>query len=730
MTKSSLPHQITFLVLAAFIAVQVILWTSLYSVRGAMNAEAAEESKWRISGRLKTLQEQVSLIASDYHNWTDIFIDAHSLDYKSLASNYGVTAERGDIFQYAELFDGPFPKPISWQEGRGLIPQEGFLDEATRATLRDQVQRLDVKERETFDYFAMREGLLVIFSSSNLLPESSELLDELDLAEQPIAVIGKILQEERLAGISAEFALRNLAVVGDPWDVEAVSVPITGVFGEPVAWLQWQPPTPGTVLFWKMAPIMALVSLVFSVLFWGGAKLLRDRATKLIAKEAVSSEQARTDTLTALPNRFALFEHFKTITMDRALNCAVIIMDLDAFKNVNDTVGHVGGDLYLKVLASRLKSLSDDKTFVARLGGDEFVIVITSADNIEKIIDRKCADLEKISSEQITCSDMHFDVLSSKGMAAMNCYEFCSDDLLRRADFALYVAKKHGTQNVVVYDALMERENQENQIIESRLRLALVENDEFSIAYQPIVTSDDVHQIKRCEALARWHCKDLGQVPPDKFIYVAETSGLIIQLGWLLLDLICRDVKGVENCKFGVNISPVQLMMPGFADLFAERVKMNGVRPEQIEVEVTEQIVIRDEMKILQELTSLRNYGFTLALDDFGTGYASVSYLTRMPFDVLKIDRSFTKLQADNRQIQRMVRSMMGLAHAMDLHIVIEGIETPEEALWFKALGADFLQGYFFGRPVPFPDYQKLSESPPEKRGLETQKSAPTTIEA
>lgn len=730
MTKHSLPHQITFLVLAAFIAVQVILWTSLYSVRGAMNAEAAEESKWRISGRLKTLQEQVSLIASDYHNWTDIFIDAHNLDYQSLASNYGVTAERGDIFQYAELFDGPFPKPISWQKERGLTPQEGFLDEATRATLRDQVRRLDVKERETFDYFSMREGRLVIFSSSTLLPESTHLLDELDLEEQPVAVIGKVLLEERLASISAEFAIRNLEVVDDLQSVKGVSVPITGVFGKPVAWFQWQPPTPGTVLFRKMAPIMALVSLIFSVLFWGGAKLLRDRATKLIDKEAVSSEQARTDTLTALPNRFALFEHFKTIATDGTLNCAVVIMDLDAFKNVNDTVGHVGGDLYLKVLASRLSSLSDDKTLVARLGGDEFVIVITSANNLEQTINRKCADLENISSEQITCYDMHFDVLASKGLAAMNSCEFCEDDLLRRADCALYVAKNNGTQKVVVYDALMERENQENQIIESRLRLALVEKDEFSIAYQPIVTSDDVHEIKRCEALARWYCKDLGQVPPDKFIHVAETSGLIIQLGWLLLDIICRDVKGVGDCKFGVNISPVQLMMPGFADLFAERVERNGVRPEQIEVEITEQIVIRDEMKILQELTSLRNYGFTLALDDFGTGYASVSYLTRMPFDVLKIDRSFAKLQADNRQLQRMVRSMMGLAHAMDLHIIIEGIETPEEALWFRALGADFLQGYFFGRPAPFVDYLKASELPLEKRMLEAQKREPTTIEA
>lgn len=709
MNPSSLPRQITFLSLAAFFTVQVILWMSLYSVREAMNAEAAEESERRMDGRLQTLQEQVSLIASDYHNWTDIFLDAQALDFKSLASNYGITAERGDIFQYAELFDGPFPKPVSWREGQGLLPQKGFLDETTRAVLRDKVHSLNVAERQTFDYFDWRDGQLVIFSSSYLLPEDTELLAGLDPEAQAVALIGKVLSEERLANIGAEFSMRDLSVLGERQGIGSVSLPMIGVFGKPVAWLEWHPPAPGTVLFWKMVPIMALASLIFAVLFYWGARLLRDRTTKLITKEAVSFEQARTDALTALPNRFALFEHFKAIAADGALNCAVMVMDLNDFKQVNDTVGHVGGDLFLKTLASRLCKLSDHETFVARLGGDEFVIVISATRPLEQTIERKCAELEEIGHEQISCNGMHFDVMAAKGVAILYSHEFCGDELLRRADFALYVAKKRGTQKVILYDSLMERENREHQMIESRLRLALVDGEGFSIAYQPIVTADEVRDTTRSEALARWYCADLGQVPPDKFIYVAETSGLIIRLGWLLLDIICRDIRGIETCKFGVNISPVQLMMPGFADAFAARVETNGVRPEQIEVEVTEQIVVRDDTKILQELTTLRNYGFTLALDDFGTGYASVGYLTRMPFDVLKIDRSFAKLQAENIQLQRMVCSMMGLAHAMDLRIIAEGIETHEEAMRFRALGADFLQGYYFGRPAPLADYPEFS---------------------
>lgn len=709
MTRSSLPHQIVVLVLAGLVAILAILWIPLFVVREAMDSDAAAESQRRMEGRMRTLQEQVSLLASDYHNWSDLFLDAQALDYERLASNYGISAERGDVFQYAELYDGPFAEPVSWREGQGLAPQEGFIDEATRTTLRDRVRNLDIAERQTVDYFELRDGLLVMFSSSYLLPEDSDILAELDTDAQAIAVIGKVLSEERLAKIGAEFSMTGLSVVDAPQGTGTVSLPAIGVSGEPVAWLEWHPPTPGTVLFWKMLPIMLLVNLIFAAVFYWGARLLRDKATKLIAQEAISFDQARTDTLTALPNRLAMREHLNAITADGTLNCAIVAMDLDRFKQINDAAGHVGGDLFLETFGARLRRLSDDETLVARLGGDEFVLVISSAGPLEEIIAQKSAGLDEISREQITCDGVQFDVMASKGLAILHAHEMRDDELLRRADRALYAAKTRGTQKVIPYDDRMECEDREHKAIESRLRRALVDGKGFSIAYQPIVAAGDMRNATRFEALARWCCRDFGQVPPDKFIQVAEASGLIIRLGWLLLDMICRDIRGLDHCKFGVNISPVQLMTPGFADLFATRVEANGVRPEQIEVEVTEQIVVRDDITIVQELAILRSHGFSLALDDFGTGYASIGYLTRMPFDVLKIDRSFAKLQANNMQSQRMVRSIFGLAHAMDMKIIAEGIETPEEALRFRALGADYLQGFYFGRSAPVTDHAELS---------------------
>ncbi len=700
MTRSSLPRQIVFLVFAVLVAVLATLWISLYSVREAMDLDAADESQRRMSGRMNALQEEVSLIASDYHNWTDVFINVRDLDYDRLASNYGITAERGDVFQYAEMFDGPFPNSVAWIAGNGLAPQNGFIDIRTKNQLRKRVQELDFDERQTLNFFEFRDQNLITFSSSYLLPEDDDMLSDLRPEDQAIAVIGRILSEERLNKIANEFAMQNLEVVPSPSNKpDVVRLSVAGVFDEPVAWIEWRPPVPGTVLFWKMVPIMAAVSLLFVGASYWGARVLRDKASSLIAKEAVSFDQARTDVLTGLPNRFSLREHLEKVTLDREKNCAVLALDLDRFKQINDTVGHVGGDLFLETFGRRLARLIDENTFIARLGGDEFVLVFSAFSGLNEIVEAKCLELDSLCQRPISCSGVQFDVLTAKGLSLMQAIDMRAEELLRRADRAMYAAKTRGTQEVVSYDQDMESKDREFKVIETRLRRALADKDGFYIDYQPIVSADDREIGTRFEALARWYDKDLGQVSPEQFISVAENTGLIYKLGWHLLDLICRDIKQLGGCHVGVNVSPLQLMTPGFGNLFAARVAENGVTPDMIEVEVTEQIAVRDDVTIAQELKILREYGFRLALDDFGTGYSSIGYLTRMQFDVLKIDRSFGQLNGKNEQLLRIVRSIVSLAHSMDLKIVAEGIEEEEDAQIFNQLGCDFLQGYHIARP-------------------------------
>lgn len=704
-TKSSLPSQITVAALVVVLAVLLIVWASLISMKRQMDIEAAGESQRHMAGRIEAFQEEVSLIASDYHNWTDLYLAAKQLDVDKLASNYGITAERGDVFQYAELFDGPFIEPLSWSANLGLEPQKGFLTPATRAALSRRVLTIDSTERQTIDYFGLRNGKLVMFSACNLLPEDDGLLAliEPDSKDIGIGVIGKVLSERRLSEIERQFFISDLEVMFVPPSEDAVYISLLGVAGAPVAWLQWIPPTPGSRLFWKMVPIMSVISLAFIFLSYFAAWLLRSKAKVLIEQEAISFKNARTDALTNLPNLFALREHLNRLFRYSNKECAILAIDLVRFKQINDTVGHSGGDAFLIEFSRRLKSLADDTTFVSRYGGDEFFIAISATGNLKSIIDEKCHRIIELSKQPIKCNGMMFDVLASKGVAIGRTGLMIQEELLRRADRAMYSAKARRSQKVILYDSEMKSQDNDYKAIEAELRRAVAEGGEFEMHYQPIVSSGKLSQTVKFEALARWTNPNLGRVSPDKFINVAETSGLIIPLGWMLLDLVCQDMKRLSCARVSINISPAQLMMPGFAKEFAGRVAARGISPSQVEVEVTEQVVILDDITIATELSMLRDHGFSLALDDFGTGYSSIGYLTRMQFDVLKIDRSFSPSTHKGKHGARMLQSMVGLAHAMGLEITAEGIETEEDADILCNIGVDYLQGYFIGRPEPIP---------------------------
>ncbi|MFD2175720.1 putative bifunctional diguanylate cyclase/phosphodiesterase [Rhodobacter lacus] len=705
MKPNTLPGQIVVLVTSVLLAVLVVLWLSLLSVRHTMDANAVEDSSKRVAGRLHSMQEEVSLIASDYHNWTDLYLDAKALAIDQLASNYGITAERGDVFQYAEIFDGPFSAPLSWQAGAGLAPQTGFLSEQTRQTLRGAVSALDSSGRQTFDFFGYRNGQLVMFSASYLLPENAELLARVDRKTAAIATIGKIIEPTRLQDMERELSISGLEALPAPPPPGTVSQALPGVRGTPVAWLRWSPPQPGTLLFWKMFPIMGTISLVFGVISYSAARLLRSKAEGLIKREAVSSGRARRDALTQLPNRYAMREHLETLRKREILECAVITIDLVRFKIINDTVGHLGGDAFLVEFATRLHRLTDEHTFVSRYGGDEFFIILSCEAGLDRLVARKCRQLETVSTAPIICNGVSFEVVASKGLACDKTHALDHEELLRRADRAMYCAKQSETLEVVRYDARMESEDRDHKRIERELRRALADGSGFATYFQPIVTAGGAEGPVRYEALARWTSPEIGPVAPDRFIKVAEASGLLMPLGWLLLDRACKDMRALPGACFSINISPTQLMSQGFGAKFTEVVRAYGLEPAQIEIEVTEQIVLRDDTTISQELIALSDSGFTLALDDFGTGYASIAYLTRMPFDTLKIDRSFVRSLDGGKHGMRMIRSIIGLARAMDLKIVAEGIETELDATRLSIAGADLLQGYYFGRPAPIETY-------------------------
>ncbi|OCX60985.1 hypothetical protein BFP70_16090 [Thioclava sp. SK-1] len=704
MNNGSLPRQIVFLVslvLATFIGV---LWFSVFSIRVAMDDKAAESTTVLMRGRLQALQGQTALIASDYHNWTDIYLAAAQQNYRELSSNYGITAARGDVFDFAEMFDGPFPKPVSWSAGQGLAPQKGFLTESTLHALRRKTRNLQIEDRETFNYFGALNGELAMFSASRLLPENSILLQSIDIDATAIATIGKVISDDQLQRIAAELNVSALHTRFTPPPKNLSQLRLSGVSGETVAYLAWQPPTPGTNLFDKMFWVMLGVTLTFTALSVTATRLLRDKARALIRKESEAVDQARTDPLTGLPNRLALWEHLANLSGPKPRPCAILAIDLDRFKQINDVVGHVGGDLFLSEFSKLIAKLADANTFVSRYGGDEFFIIFSCPNNLRGQVARKTTEIGEILKTRIPCGDVVFDITASKGLAYSRIENWIPEELLRRADRAMYAAKLQRTQDVVLYGPEMETKDNANTAIEVALRSIKKPSAEFSFAYQPIICAAHPDKLVRLEALARWHSPVLGHVQTEDFIRVAELTGLIVPLGWTLLDIICRDMCAHPEINVSINISPLQIMTPGFANDLADRVAGHGVDCARIEIEVTENIVIEDDATISKELWVLRSKGFSVALDDFGTGFSSVGYLINMPFDVLKIDRSFISGADHTDSHYTMAKSIIGLAHALGLKVVAEGVECAKDMDNLRGFNCDFLQGYHVGQPAPIGD--------------------------
>ncbi len=418
---------------------------------------------------------------------------------------------------------------------------------------------------------------------------------------------------------------------------------------------------------------------------------------------------ATRDALTDLPNRSLLLEMIDAAIEDGARtqgHCAVMFLDLDMFKHVNDSLGHGIGDQVLKTIGQRLDSVVQGSGTVGRLGGDEFVVLINSYQGSE--------DLARLARRLIfavaTPVDQGGTVIHPSTSVGIACYPSDGDNgtaLLRNADTAMYAAKALGPGQWSFFDRSMT----ENALIRLRTEASLreaVENQDFILHYQPKLDLTD-GRIYGCEALARWMLH--GElVPPGRFIPIAEETGLIYDIGlWVLREALSAQKRWIETLgpvTVAVNVSARQLKDDRFLTDFIHIVRAYGVDPTLLEVEVTESSIMSQIDVRAQLLGEIKALGVKLAVDDFGTGYSSLAYLKLLPLDVLKIDRSFINDVPEETSIPRMI---IGLAEQLGLTTVAEGIETTEQLEWLKANGADKVQGYLIGRPLPEREFVELA---------------------
>jgi diguanylate cyclase (GGDEF)-like protein len=432
---------------------------------------------------------------------------------------------------------------------------------------------------------------------------------------------------------------------------------------------------------------------------------LRNEIDRRVASEQELTHQANYDQLTGLPNRnLALDRLDQAIRWARREDSCVLALfvDLDRFKQVNDSLGHAAGDDLLREAAHRLQSRVRERDTVSRLGGDEFLVICTDVADGESR-EQIARLLLSTLSAPFYIGDHEFFVGGSIGMAAYPEGGDTPHKLLKNADIAMYAAKQNGRNGFALYDPTMDASALETVHLERNLRHALA-RDELYLVFQPIVDLASGRTMA-FEALLRWHNAELGEVSPTRFIPVAEETGLIHEIGEWVMRQACLTLGALHadsTLRVAVNLSPKQFSHPSrLLDCVLDALRKSGLMPEQLEIEITESILIDDRPEIAGLINQLDRIGVRLSLDDFGTGYSALNYLQRFPFDVLKIDRSFTRQVPDSEANASLIRAIIAMAHALDLEVVAEGIETRQQAGFLLVYHCEFGQGFLYSRPLP-----------------------------
>lgn len=411
------------------------------------------------------------------------------------------------------------------------------------------------------------------------------------------------------------------------------------------------------------------------------------------------------DQLTGLPNRARLHREIE-LGVERSLKTnkqlAILFVDLDDFKKINDAYGHIIGDKLLQKLGMRLRDLVDNRGVVSRFGGDEFIIAFPELVNLNDA-ERRVEEVLNVFNDTFEIDGKSMSVSASVGVSMAPADGTDPDELITKADIVLYKSKAEKKGRVLFYDQAINRQVQYDFKLERELRQAL-QNNELYVLYQPQVDSS-THELIGVEALVRWKNEELGEVSPNIFISVAEEIGLIHDIGCFVLTHALRDAGRAQkelgiDFSLSINISPKQLLEDGFIELVNDELERSTMDAAHVNLEITENVLIHDFKTVLPILKSLRETGLGLSLDDFGTGYSSMKYLSALPLSEVKIDRAFISDLQENNQSQSLVKAVLAIADSAQLHVVAEGVETSGQAELLKEYGCRNLQGYLFDAPM------------------------------
>ena len=502
--------------------------------------------------------------------------------------------------------------------------------------------------------------------------------------------------------------LKQLKFEGEPGGGRELQPMMDGK-GRILGWFSWEAERPTTAMLVSLLPF--LVGIALGLLGW--SKLATHQLGRLGLELARSKQHAQAlehlDMLTGLPNH----RHFLDL-FDQALakrngeeEIAFAVLDLDAFDETNDALGYAGGDEVLIEIGKRLATSAPPAALLGRLGSDEFALLMPGLDRKRA---QEAADAVRQSLARPFWKDQVVAISLTVGLAVAPSDGVLRDELTRRAYLALRSAKQRGPGSVVCYAPEMEAELKERRFVKREIARALAAHA-FEVHYQPIVRAED-SAVTGVEALLRWHHPTRGFVPPSLFVPVAEEAGLMQGLGELVLRRAIADATRWPQLYVSVNLSPVQVRDRAFANLLAAVLKETGFEPSRLVLEMTESVLIHNPDETRARLMELRALGVQLALDDFGSGYSSLSYLQKLPFDKLKIDRGFVAALDRSANGGVIIQAIVALGRALGMGVVIEGVETEEQRVLLRLAGCSEMQGYLFARPSPREDIDRLLVKP------------------
>jgi len=530
-----------------------------------------------------------------------------------------------------------------------------------------------------------------------------------------IAVSASFLGGDLLAKLARELGTDNLSVTTEkPGNGQlALEVPLGA--GDTQAWITWTPSMPGSSMLKRLLPALATVAALLMAI---GALVLyyvRRTAERLDHSERRATELAYRDRLTGLANRVQLLDVLseRLPHTSPTQRLALVLIDLDDFKDINDTLGHPTGDEVLFAMGERLSAIGGPTGLTVRFGGDEFALLMPVGPGNDDVFSI-CHRVSEAVRMQVHAGEQSLNISATVGVAVAPDDGADAEQLMRRAEIALYRAKAEARGSYRLFDTSYEEVLHKRSAIERELQRALT-NEELSVKFQPLFAADG-ERIVGVEALVRWNHPERGVVPPSEFIPVAEQTGLVIKLDEWVLRRACEYAMQWPGLSLSVNLSASNFRQPHVAERLTRVLADTGFDPRRLEIEITESMLLGASGEVLGELAEMRRLGIRIALDDFGTGFSSLGYLRRFPVDKLKIDKSFVQNLGITEDAAAIVECVTRLGRALGLAVTAEGVENAEQHRFVRAVGCHQVQGYLFSPPV---EPERIDEMLPRDRPMQ-----------